>query len=167
MRLRRYVSLKKSISIVSFGGTCRVLRAHDTAASSLADDCFAVLGGSATMRLRRYVSLEKSIRIVMVGGTCRVFHAHDIAALSVARDRLRSRAASPPFQSSPRPHIASVWTLGVDALLPLDADCFFGNLFSNPVLLVEVAAYPLARQVDPSLFDPRFLRSFVLPRRLA
>ena len=119
------------------------------------------------MRLRRYVSLEKSIRIVMVGGTCRVFHAHDIAALSVARDRLRSRAASPPFQSSPPPHIASVWTLGVDALLPLDADCFFGSHFSNPVILVEVAAHPVARPVVPSLFDPRFLRSFVLPRHLA
>ena len=26
--------------------------------TSLADDCFAVFGGSATMRLRRYVSLE-------------------------------------------------------------------------------------------------------------
>ena len=166
MRLRRYVSFEKSISIVSFGGTCRVLRAHDTAASSLADDCFAVFGGSATMRLRRYVSLEKSIRIVMVGGTCRVFHAHDIAALSVARDRLRSRAASPPFQSSPRPHIASVWTLGVDALLPLDGDCFLAIIFRIQSFWSK-SRHILARQVEPSLFDPRFLRSFVLPRHLA
>ena len=30
----------------------------------------------------------------------------------------------------------------MDALLPLDGDCFFGNHFSNPVILVEVAAYP-------------------------
>ena len=85
MRLRRYVSFEKSISIVSLGGTCRVLRAHDTVASSLAGDCFAVLGGSATMRLRRYLSLEKSISIVMVGGTCRVVHAHDTAASSFRR----------------------------------------------------------------------------------
>ena len=48
----------------------------------------------------------------------------------------------PPLQSPPRPRIASVWTLGVDALLPLDGDCIFGNHFSNPVILVEVAAYP-------------------------
>ena len=86
MRLRRYVSLEKSISIVSLGGTCRVLRAHGTAASSLAGDCFAVLSGSATMRLRRYVSLEKSISIVSFGGTCRVLHAHDTAASSLADD---------------------------------------------------------------------------------
>ena len=62
MRLRRFVSLEKSISIVTLGGTCRVLRAHGTAASSLADDCFAVEGGSATMCLRRDVALEQSIR---------------------------------------------------------------------------------------------------------
>ena len=42
MRLRRYVSLEKSIPIVSLGEICRVFRAHDTVASSLADDCFAV-----------------------------------------------------------------------------------------------------------------------------
>ena len=68
MRLRRYVSVEKSISIVSFGGACRVLHAHDTAASSLADDCFAVLGGSATMPLRRYVPLEKFISILKLAG---------------------------------------------------------------------------------------------------
>ena len=72
MCFRRYVSLKKSIWIVSVGGTCRVLRAHDTAASSLADDCFAGFGRSASMRLRRYVSLEKSIPIVTLGRVCRV-----------------------------------------------------------------------------------------------
>ena len=86
MRLRRYVSLEKSIWIVSVGGTCRVLRVHDTAASSLSDDCFAVLGGSATMRLRRYVALEKSIPIVSLGGTCCVLRAHDAAASSLAND---------------------------------------------------------------------------------
>ena len=86
MRFLGYVSLEKSIPIVSLGGTCRVLRAHDAAASFLADECFAVFGGSATMRLRRYVSLEKSILIVSLGGTCRVLRAHDTAASSLADD---------------------------------------------------------------------------------
>ena len=96
MRLRRYVSLEKSISIVSLGGTCRVLRAHGTAASSLAGDCFAVLSGSATMPLRRYVSLEKSISIVSFGGTCRFLRAHDSAASSLADTASRFSVAPPP-----------------------------------------------------------------------
>ena len=75
-----------SIGIVSIGGTCRVLRAHGTAASSLADDGFAGLGGPATRRLRRYVSFEKSISIVSLGGTCRVLRAHDTVASSLADD---------------------------------------------------------------------------------
>ena len=58
MRLRRFVALEKSIPIVSLGGTCWVLRAHDTATSSLVDDCFAGLGSFATMRFRRSVLLK-------------------------------------------------------------------------------------------------------------
>ena len=199
MRLRRYVPLQKSISIVSFGGTCRVLRAHDTAASSLADDCFAVFGGSATMRLRRYVSLEKSIRIVMVGGTCRVFHAHDIAALSVARDRF---ALPDGFAVISHPGLTIATEESNDSTLSVQwsvPSCSrLRRLFSRPLDRISRACGPsawmlcsrstgtaflaiifriqsfwsksrhiLARQVEPSLFDPRFLRSFVLPRHLA
>ena len=65
------------------------------------------------------------------------------------------------------PRIASVWSLGVDALLPLDDDCFFGDRFSTSVILVEVVAFPLARSVDRRIFDPRFLHSVAGPCRLA
>ena len=60
-----------------------------------------------------------------------------------------------------------VWSLGVDALLPLDDDCFFGDRFSTTVILVEVVAFPLARSVDRRIFDPRFLHSVARPCRLA
>ena len=65
------------------------------------------------------------------------------------------------------PRIASVWSLGVDTLLPLDDDCFFGDRFSTSVILVEVVAFPLARSVDRRIFDPRFLHSVAGPCRLA
>ena len=53
----------------------------------------------------------------------------------------------------------------MDALLPHDDDCFFDNLILTPVSPVEVVAFPLARQVDPSLLDSRFLHSVVHTRR--
>ena len=55
----------------------------------------------------------------------------------------------------------------MDALLPHDDDCFFGNLILTPVILVEVVAFRLARQVERMLFGSRPLRTVVQPRYLA
>ena len=55
----------------------------------------------------------------------------------------------------------------MDALLPRDDDCFFGNLILTPVILVEVVAFRLAWTSGADALGSRPLRTVVQPRYLA